>query len=460
MKNLEFLTKPIDSFNMEPFTSYFHREKGRLSLNGEWKFIYLNEMDDKYLDKDFNISTLDNIIVPSHIEFNGYSDPQYVNTMYPWEGKEDLSIGEIPKNNPIGIYFKDLEINDLTKEHFIEFEGFESALYLYINGSFVGYTTHNFVTSTFKINDYIKEGSNRITVVVFKYSFASWYTDQDMIRLSGINRPINLVSLDKIHFKDIHNKSILKEDYSTGLLDLVFKISTYNDETFIYLELLNDKELLIKEELKVESNVVTFTKELANVLKWSDEDPNLYSLKLVLKANGEVKEETELDIGFRRIEIKNGVIYLNNKRLVIRGVNRHEEEKDIKHLKSINVNAVRTSHYPNLNCFYELCDRYGLIVMDEAAIETHGTWCNDIENKEYASIPGSNIVYRDFTITRGQGMFERDKNHPSILFLSLGNESYAGTNLEELSKYFKSVDPNRLVHYEGCFHNLTYSIIP
>lgn len=469
MKHLEFLTKPIDSLNIEPFSSYFNRGEKRKSLDGEWKFVYLKEMDDQYLEKDYELNELDTISVPSHIEFNGYDNPQYVNTMYPWEGKENLSIGEIPKNNPVGIYLKDIVIDDLTKDHYLEFEGFESALYLYVNGVFVGYTTHNFVTTTFKINEYIQEGSNRITIVIFKYSFASWYTDQDMFRLSGINRPINLLSLDKISFKDIHNKSILKDDYTTGLLDLTFKFNNYNEETVLKIELLKDDELLVDEEIQIDNFEVSFSKELQNVLKWSDESPNLYSLKLVLEANGEVKEETEINIGFRRIEIKNGVIYLNNKRLVIRGVNRHEfncdsgrvmtkelVERDIKHLKSINVNAIRTSHYPNINYFYDLCDEYGLIVMDEVAIETHGTWMKNIENKEYASIPGSNIVYRDFTLARGEGMFERDKNHPSILFLSLGNESYAGTNLEELYKYFKKVDPNRLVHYEGCFYNKKY----
>ena len=469
MKNLEFLTKPIDSLNMEPFSSFFNRDEGRLSLNGEWKFIYLKEMDDKYLDPSFDIECLDNIKVPSHIEFNNYDIPQYVNMMYPWEGKEDLAIGDIPKVNPVGIYFKDVEIKDLEKEHYLEFEGFESALYLYINGTFVGYTTHNFVTSTFKINDYIKEGNNRIVVILFKYSFASWYTDQDMFRLSGINRPVNLLSLNKIHFIDIHNKSILKDDYETGLFDISFKVSNFTDNTFIYLELLKDDELIIEEKIKVDNEDTSFSKDIEYVLKWSDEDPNLYSLKLVLKDNDEVKDETTLNVGFRRIEIKDGVMYLNNRRLIIRGVNRHEfncntgrvmtrelVEQDLKLMKSININAVRTSHYPNVNYFYELCDEYGLIVMDETAIETHGTWGRNIEDKEFTTIPGSNAVYRDFTIARGKGMFERDKNYPCILFLSLGNESYAGKNLEELSNYFKSVDPNRLIHYEGCFHNRKY----
>lgn len=472
MKNLEFLTKPIDSLNIEPFSSFLNREKGRKNLNGKWKFVYLKEMNDKYLDEAFDISSLKEIEVPSHIEFNGYDIPQYVNMMYPWEGKEDLAIGEIPKINPIGIYLKDIEINDLNKDHYLEFEGFESALYLYINGAFVGYTTHNFVTSTFKINEYIKEGKNRLVIVLFKFSFASWYTDQDMFRLSGINRPINLLSLDKIHFVDIHNKSLLMEDYKTGLFDISFKVSNFSDNTFIGIELLYEDNLIIEEQIKVNNTLIDFKREIVNVLKWSDEDPNLYSLKVVLKDNNEVKDEVTMDVGFRRIEIKDNVMYLNNKRLILRGVNRHEFncekgrvmdidliEQDLKFMKSNNINAVRTSHYPNVNCFYNLCDKYGLIVMDEVAIETHGTWGRNIEDKEYATIPGSNAVYKDFTLIRGKGMFERDKNYPCILFLSLGNESYAGKNLEELANYFRSVDPNRIVHYEGYNHNKKYTHI-
>lgn len=472
MKNLEFLTKAIDSVNIEPFTSYLDREEKRKSLNGNWKFVYLKNMDDKYLDASLDIESLDNIIVPSHIEFNNFDIPQYVNMMYPWEGKEDLKIGELPKVNPVGIYLKDIEINDLSKEHYLEFEGFESCLYLYINGTFVGYSTHNFVTTTFKINEFIKEGKNRIAAVVFKYSFASWYTDQDMFRLSGINRPVNLVSLDKVHVKDIKVNSLLKSDYTTGILDLEIKLSLYKENLIVRIELLHEDDLVIDEEVKVDKESIGFRKEIDNVLKWSDEDPSLYSLKITLKDEGITKDDITLDVGFRTIEIKNGVMYLNNKRLILKGVNRHEfncdsgrvmtreiVEQDLKLMKSININAVRTSHYPNVNYFYELCNIYGLIVMDEVAIETHATWnMSDLaeKNKEYLVIPGSNNIYEDFTVARGKGMYERDKNYPCILFFSLGNESHAGKNLEKLYEYFKEVDPYRLVHYEGCFFNHDY----
>ena len=470
MKHFDLINKPIDSLNMEKFSSYLNIKEGRNSLNGDWKFIYLKEMDEKYLTKDFNIDKLDNIKVPSHIEFNGYSNPQYVNVMYPWEGKEELLLGEVPKNNPVGIYFKDVDIDDLSKDIYLEFEGFESCLYLYVNGVFVGYSTHNFVTSTFKINDYINKGSNRITLVVFKYSFVSWYTDQDMFRLSGINRPINLLTLDKIHFKDIHNKSILKEDYSTGLFNVIFKLNSYTENTVVQFELLENDNVIIEDTINVDNNEVEYQENINNVLKWSDETPNLYTLNIKLLDSNIIKEEVSMKIGFRRIEIKDGIIYLNNKRLIIKGVNRHEFncyegrvmskemiEQDIIFMKKNNINALRTSHYPNKNETYELCDKYGIIVMDEVAIETHGTWMNlSIDNKEDRTLPGSNIVYKDFTIRRGEGMYERDKNYPSVLFFSLGNESHAGKNLEALSDYFRNIDKTRIIHYEGCFMNQKY----
>lgn len=468
--NIDIITQPIEGINLEEFSAHLNRKINVSSLNGNWKFIYLDEMDDKYLEESFNINDLDDIKVPSHIEFNGYNNPQYVNMIYPWEGKEDLKIGEVPKYNPVGIYFKDIDSVNLFKEIYLEFEGFESCLFLYVNGKFVGYSTHNFTTSKFKLNEYLKEGKNRITVVVFKYSFVSWYTDQDMFRLSGINRPINLLSLDKVHFKDIHNKSILNDDYSSGLLDINFKLNSFTNNTYLQIEVSQNNDVIFNEKLEVNDLNVSFTRKIEQVKKWSDEAPNLYNVSIKLIDNDDIKEEVSLNVGFRRIEIKNGVMYLNNKRLILKGVNRHEFnciegrtmskeliEEDIKFMKKHNINALRTSHYPNSHYVYELCDEYGIIVMDEAAIETHGTWASlECDNKEYVTVPGSKEEYKEFTLSRGRAMYERDKNYPSILFYSLGNESHAGKNLEALSNYFHEVDKTRLVHYEGCFHNKKY----
>ena len=469
MKHLDLLSKPIDNINMENFSSYLNIKEGRVSLNGDYKFIYLKEFDEKYIAKDFDISELDNIKVPSHIEMNGYDKPQYVNVMYPWEGKEDLSLGEVPKNNPLGIYFLDYELNYLSKDIYLEFEGFESCLFLYINEKFVGYSTHNYVNSVFKINDYINEGKNRITIVIYKFGLVSWFSDQDMFRFSGINRPINLLMLDKVHFDDIHNKSILKDDYKTGLLDLSFKVSKYNDNTLINLRMYDLDNLIYEDNINVNNLEVNIKKEFNDVKLWSDEEPNLYKVEITLLDNNEIKEEVTLNVGFRKIEIKDGVIYLNNKRLIIKGVNRHEFncyegrvmsdeliESDIIFMKKHNINALRTSHYPNRNVTYELCDKYGILVMDETAIETHGTWMNLDGDKEDRCLPGNNIMYRDFTINRGKAMYERDKNYPCIISFSLGNESYAGKNLETLYNYFKDVEKERFIHYEGCFNNQKY----
>ena len=274
MKHLDLLSKPIDRVNMENFSTYLKIKEGRISLNGDYKFIYLKEFDEKYIAKDFDISELDNIKVPSHIEMNGYDKPQYVNVMYPWEGKEDLSLGEVPKNNPLGIYFLDYEFNDLSKDIYLEFEGFESCLFLYVNGKFVGYSTHNYVNSVFKINDYINEGKNRIAIVFYKFGLVSWFSDQDMFRFSGINRPINLLMLDKIHFDDIHNKSILLSDYKTGLLDLSFKVNKYNDNTLINLRMYDSDNLIYEDNINVNNLEVNIKKEFNDIKLWSDEETN------------------------------------------------------------------------------------------------------------------------------------------------------------------------------------------
>jgi len=263
MKNLEFLTKPIDSLNMEPFSSFFNRDEGRLSLNGEWKFIYLKEMDDKYLDPSFDIECLDNIKVPSHIEFNNYDITQYVNMMYPWEGKEDLAIGDIPKVNPVGIYFKDVEIKDLEKEHYLEFEGFESALYLYINGKFVGYTTHNFVTSTFKINDYMINEPNyygemalnvavtagKIDSMAFEKSFGRG-KDIDPVEVPiANNKAIRIEGkIDRIDYLEGNTVKVI--DYKSGTESIKPQDAEYGWRLQLMLYLKAATEGVCKEERK------------------------------------------------------------------------------------------------------------------------------------------------------------------------------------------------------------------
>ena len=466
--DLDLLKKPINGVNLEKYTSYFESfsdgKNTRISLNGNWKFIYLENFDnEKYLNKDFEIKDLKEIPVPSHFEFNGYGNPQYLNIMYPWEVYENISYDELPLKNPVGIYFKDLEINDLNDDYFIEFNGFESGLYLVVNGKFVGYSSFNFEISKFKINEYLIRGRNRITILVFKYSFASWFKDQDMWRLTGIFRDVNLIKVNKTHISEIENASTIK-DLKTGLLDLTFTVSNLEKDLFLSLSLLYEGKQLFNSNLEVEQETIKFSREIDKIKLWSDEEPNLYQLKIKLKDKNNVLEEVELNIGFRKIEIKNGKLYLNEMPLFIKGVNRHEfdtnsgrviskklTEEDIKLLKNNNFNAIRCSHYPNNNFFYDLCDKYGILVCDECAIETHGTWnfrdFKNIDNNDV--LPGSKVEYLDYTLKKGEALYQRDKNHPSIIMWSLGNESWVGENLRALYKYFKNVDSSRPVHYEG-----------
>ena len=476
--DLSLLNQPLSGVHLEEDVSSldFITEKGtcRTSLCGLWKFVFTDVFEDRYLDPEFDLSASSEIPVPSHHELQGYGKPQYVNLVYPWEGKEHLSYDQLPKKNPCGIYFRDLDFQDDGCDHFLEFEGFESGLYLFVNGEFVGYSTQNFTTSRFLLNPHLKEGKNRIVIVVFKYSFASWLTDQDMFRLSGINRPIHLLSLPKTRIADIRNDSLLDKDNATGLVEVKAKLVHADTNSKVVFILKDGDSVLFREDIAIRNDRACLRKSLQMIHPWSDEDPHLYRMEIRLMTGDQIQESTFLNIGFRRILIVSGVVYLNGKRLIIRGINRHEfnchsgrcmtseiAKQDILFCKRNNINAIRTSHYPNIPEFYDLCDIYGILVMDETAIETHGTWAtlNPKENHEYDVLPGSKEIYRDITIARGKAMFERDKNHPCILFWSLGNEAYAGKNLEALSDYFHHTDANRLVHYEGCVHLPIYNHI-
>lgn len=478
--DLTLLNKPLFGKNLLWESSYqesFASEKNnRLSLNGEYGFIYDEQgtIDTRALEEDFDFENSEKITIPSHMEFNGYGKPQYCNIQYPWEGKENLSYDMLPKDNPCGIYLKDVNIElDENKDYILEFNGFESALYVYINGIFIGYSTQNYTRSQFRINNALKNGKNRFVFVVFKYSFASWISDQDMWRLSGIHRNVDLLIVDKTHIADLDVPCTLNDDYRTGHFSFKARIENPCENMSMRINLRLKENIIIEKELPF-NKYFKYEENLQNILPWSDETPNLYTLDVELRKSGIAVENTTLQIGFRRIEIKGNQVLLNGKRLILRGVNRHEFKMDTGRvmdrktiqddlilMKKNNINTVRCSHYPNNVFLYEECDRLGIYVIDETAIETHGTWMNNPhdENCSSTSLPGDDKKYEEITLLRGKGMLERDKNHCSILFWSLGNESYAGENLKALSDYFHGRDKTRLVHYEGCFWNRKYSSI-
>ncbi len=455
---------------------FLNGKENQVSLNGNWKFIFLNNFNKDvftYLNVNFDITKLDDIKVPSHLEFNGYLKPIYVNTQYPWDGKEQVEIGHAPKNNPLGLFFKEFELDEgISNKIIISIDGFETALYCFVNGEFVGYSEKNFVTTEFDITQFVKKGINRIAFMVFKYSKGSWFLDQDMWRLSGIFRDVNLVIQPFAHIVDIENKSILSENNTTGFFDANIKID--GDISFVKLvyRISFNNDVLIKKEAQIVEPLVNISEKINQVHPWSAEEPNLYRLEVSLVKNNKEIEYTTSNFGFKNISIKNGVIILNGKRLILKGVNRHEFdcnhgrvmsdeliESDIKFLKSHNCNAIRTSHYPNKKSFYDLCDKYGLYVIDEAPIETNGTWLhinplNKVKRKNI--LPGDHEEFNDFVLSKTRSMYERDKNHACIIMWSLGNESYGGKVLKNSYELLKKLDDTRLVHYEGCFQDKKY----
>jgi len=485
--DLGLLNKPIIGENLEEFSSYFdsvnkNKTNSRKSLNGEWNYIYFedgisneNEIE-RHLNKDFSFKDLKKKNVPAHIELNKdlmseKTKPQYLNYVYPFEATEKLDFSKLPKNNSCLIYYKKIDIESLNdKNYFLEFNGFESAIYLLINGEYVGYSSLNFERSLFNITSQLNLGENLITIVLFKYSFASFYKDQDMWRLSGIFRDINLIEKERYFIKNIENKSILKENNGDGLLDLNINLNNESKDLKLIFVFSFKGKTLFDDEVKIDNKVVNFKKEIKKCYLWSDEEPNLYELKIRLKDKNALLEEIKLNIGFRNLLIKDGTVLLNGKRLFIKGINKHEFdtfkgrvvnketiENDILTLKRNNFNSIRTSHYPNNNYFYDLCDKYGILVLDEAGIETHGTWIFKKDFNLDEVLPGNNPKYKDYTVKKVTSLYYMHNIHPSIIIYSLGNESSYGENFRSAFKELKRLDNTRIIHYEGCSSNENYS---
>ena len=440
------------------------------SLNGTWKFKRYESYDDIDLNI-IDISGLDTIKVPAHVQMEGFDQIHYTNTIYPWDGHEELIAPAIPKKNPFFVYFKDLEIGEIKDRHILEFCGVEPAMYLVVNNEFVGYAEDSFTPSRFDIKPYINEGSNRIIVLVPKYATASWLEDQDFWRFNGIFRDVNHLTYNELHLEDLYVYHDLKNNYQDAILNLEMNF-TSNKGSYKWLLYNQDHELIYKSELeRVENNKVQ--KELKNINLWSDENPILYHLEIHVYDQSESLIEVNIErIGFREFKLDNGIMKLNGKRIVFKGVNRHEfnhlngrlvsEEDmiwDIKFMKQHNMNAVRTSHYPNVSRFYELCDEYGLLVMDEANLESHGSWQKHNGIDASHQVPGDLPEWENSILDRGRNILERDKNHPSIIMWSCGNESHAGECIWKMSQYFRVRDPRRLVHYESSVHRREYDKI-
>ncbi len=450
-------------------------EDFKYSLNGLWKFHYAKNYRSTiqgFEKEEYCCKSWDDIRVPAHIQMEGYDVPQYANVQYPWEGKEYIVPGEIPEEfNPVASYVKYFEVpqNMKGKRIFISFHGAESGLAVWLNGEFVGYSEDSFTPSEFELTPYIKEGKNKLAAQVFKWTSSSWCEDQDFFRFSGLYRDVYLYTIPEIHVTDLRVRTLLDDTFVKADLEIKVKASAKGK---VRITLSHKGENIYQQENPLEEDS-TFVIKTENPKLWSAEVPNLYDLLLeVMNENGEVVEVVPQKVGFRRFEMKNNLMTLNGKRIVFKGVNRHEfssitgrhvkEEdviKDIITMKQNNINAIRTSHYPDETRIYELCDEFGLYMIAENNLESHGSWDAPAvyAGDKSKVVPMDNPKWMEMMLDRVNSMYQRDKNHPSILIWSCGNESYGGKDIYEMSKFYKNEDPTRLVHYEGVFHDRRYN---
>ena len=446
----------------------------RYDLNGIWKFHYARNYGSAVLGfekEDYCCRDWDDIRVPAHIQMEGYDAPQYANVQYPWEGHEDIHPGEIPEHfNPVASYVKYFEVPEEMqgKRLFISFQGAESGIALWLNGQFVGYSEDSFTPSEFELTEYVKEGENKLAAQVFKWTASSWCEDQDFYRFSGIYRDVYLYTVPEVHVYDLQIRAIPDETLSAAALEI--RTNTWGKGE-VKITLSKDGETVIEDKKALDGEEI-YAWKVENPVLWSAEDPQLYDLVLeVYNEAGELQEVVPQKVGFRRFEMKDGIMTLNGKRIVFKGVNRHEfssvsgrhvseEElrKDLKTMKQNNINAIRTCHYPDASMIYELCDEYGIYMIDETNLESHGSWDVAEFTKDYTYVvPHDKPEWLDMMLDRANSMYQRDKNHAAILIWSCGNESFGGKDIFEMSQFFHKEDPTRLVHYEGLCHDRRYN---
>ena len=436
-------------------------------LNGKWKFkLYKNYA---YRPSDFaqplyDSHNWDSIQVPGSWTMQGYDQNQYCNVRYPWEGSEDICPPNAPtKHNPVGCYLKRIHINQslLSKRIVLCFEGVESAFYLYVNGERIGYSESTFNRAEFDITRYLVEGSNVIGVEVYRWCTGSWLECQDMWRMAGIFRDVYIYTTEREYIRDYVIKAEPGEGFKDGYFDVLVKTNGAYEFLSLDIAILDENgEMAAFDSRYVEEdNVTTLKSIVTNAKFWSAESPNLYTLVITLKSNGIPIEYISAKFGFRKIEIRDGIIFFNGERIVFKGTNRHEfdcrtgrymtEEvmiSDILQMKQNNINAVRTSHYPNCPRWLELCDEYGLYVIDENNMETHGTgWSKIIGCPQ---LPASRPEWEKACMERIKALYNRDKNHTCVVCWSLGNESLGGETPKKMYNWIKDADASRFVHFE------------
>src|SRR5690554_4223237 len=436
-------------------------------LNGDWKFNWVAKPADRPMDfysESFDASEWKEIPVPSDWQMHGYGVPIYTNVTYPWTSNPEPPLVD-HNNNPVGSYIHEFDIPDRWEGNkiFIHFGAVNSAMYLWINGQKVGYSQGSKTPAEFDITEYVKVGQNKLAVEVYRWCDGSYLEDQDFWRLSGIERDVYLFSTPKVRIRDFFFSTQPDEKYHNATFSLDVEIENYLnslEKGQVEIVLMDG----VKQVARLNRNyriqggnkeLYTLSSAVNDVRWWSAETPELYTLSISLKdARGKELEATAVKVGFREVKIEGSQLKVNGKALLLKGVNRHEHDEytghvvskesmiqDIKLMKQNNINAVRTSHYPTDPLFYALCDEYGLYVVDEANIESHGMGYGDRSLAKDSSWMAAHI-------DRTQRMVERDKNHPSIIIWSLGNEAGNGINFEATYDWIKKRDLTRPVQYE------------
>ncbi len=454
------------------FLSGAERDSGsmtlRESLNGLWKFFYARnpgQVIPGFEAPEYDCRGWEDIPVPAHLQTEGYGTPQYCNTQYPWNGTEELLPGDIPTEfNPVGCYVKTFFLPERMKGRrvFVSFQGAESCVAVWLNGTYIGFSSDSFTPHEFELTGALKDGENKLACRVYRWCAGSWLEDQDFLRFSGLYRDVYLYAIPQAHVWDL--RVTAEPDGGEGRLD--WRIRADAPEGSRMTVCLKDGDAVLAEgACAVNGGAASGTLRAASPELWSAEKPRLYDLTWELAAPGGETEYGAQRIGFRKVEIRDAVLRVNGVRVVFKGINRHDfcgetgravPEAKIREalvvMKRSNINAIRTSHYPNAGALYRLCDELGLYVIDENNLETHGMWDLRHAGAVKDMFPGDRMEWAPLLTDRVTSMVERDKNHPCVLIWSCGNESLTGKVILEMSRTMKRLDPTRPVHYEGDMH--------
>ena len=489
--NASWLTDPtVFAVNRKPAHSnhrYFLGEatEPKQNLDGEWKVnvtqaANVDVENAPFAAADFNDAGFGAINVPEHLQMAGYLKNKYVNVQYPWDGHEDPQEPNVPENNHVAIYRRSFTLDRplaATLENggtvSVTFHGMATAIYVWLNGTFVGYGEDGFTPNEFDITEALHvDGDNVLTVACYEYASASWLEDQDFWRLHGLFRSVELAAQPRVHVETVQIEADYNPSMAAGTLNATLQLRNANDAATVKAKLRDANGTVVWESTQCANETITLNSgALKNIAPWSAEEPTLYELTvLVVGHDGPLVEKIVQRVGFRRFRIEDGIMKLNGKRVVFKGADRHEFDAkrgraitrqdmidDITFCKRHNINAIRTSHYPNQEYWYDLCDEYGIYLIDETNLETHGSWClpGDVVTEDSA-VPGSKPEWEGACVDRVNSMMKRDYNHASVVIWSLGNESYAGDVFRAMSVHVHELDPNRPVHYEGVTHNRKY----